>query len=85
MKITDETYEKEEREMSAIFQQVGWDEVPFEVNNTRIERIVERAQFENVSKESVDFLFRSFSCVMGSFLAASFGSIKADSKGSYRA
>jgi len=86
MKITDESYSREEREMKNIFQSVGWDEIRYEVNDGRIERIAQRAQFENVSKESVDFLFRSITTVMSGFLAASFGSIKSDqSNGSYRA
>lgn len=85
MKITDETYMAEEREMRKMFKQVGWDDLSSDVNHDRIQRITERANFEGVSKESVSFIFKSFSTVLPSFLAAAFGSVDTADKNNYRA
>ena len=84
MNITDETYMKEEREMREMFKQVGWDDISSSVNFDRIDRITERAHFENVTKESVSFMFKSVSSVLPSFLAAAFGSVDDSEKTNYR-
>ena len=83
MKLTEETYIHEERAVSRIFQEVGWTQA-LPVDEDRIDRIAERATFQNIAKESTSFIFKSFSRVITAFMAAAFGATGLRGKGEYR-
>ncbi len=82
--ITEEAYRNEEQKFNNLLQQAGWSELP-PVDNARIDRIVERAHFENIAKESTSFIFSSFSTVITSFMATAFGSVPKNDHPDYRA
>jgi len=72
--ITDQTFQQEEAEIKVIFEEAGWLKRPVP-NELRIHRIEERVLHEQISKESIDFIFTSFGSVLGSFTSAFFGHI----------
>ena len=64
--ITDQTFQEAEESLQQIFTEAGWTEIPLPDEN-RIERIVERALHEQISKDTIDFVFFGFGAVLSSF------------------
>lgn len=49
--INDQTYQVEEAKINDLFKQAGW-KVELQANYERIERIADRAMFENITKDT---------------------------------
>jgi len=81
--INDENYAQHEQQMQELFYKAGWvvHDVP---NYERIDRITDRAIFENVVKETTSFVFISFSEAITGFCAVFFGSVAGDESIDYK-
>ena len=64
--INDKTYHNEESELQQLFAEAGWYEKPL-LNKNRIDSALDRAISEQVSTESISFVFNGFSSVISSF------------------
>ena len=82
--LNDQTYQIEEAKISALFKEAGWD-VELQVNNERIERIADRAMFENFAKDTTTFVFMSFGTAIRGLVGASFGCVAGGAEINYRA
>ena len=82
--INDQTYQVEEAKIQDLFKQAGW-KVDLQINHERIERIADRAMFENIAKDTTTFVFMSFGSVLNGLIGASFGCVIGDSKINYKA
>lgn len=82
--INDQTYQIEEAKIKDLFQKAGWS-VDLQVNNERIERIADRAMFENISKDTTTFVFMSFGTAISGLVSASFGCVIGGEEINYRA
>lgn len=82
--INDQTYQIEEAKIKDLFQKAGWS-VDLQVNNERIERIADRAMFENISKDTTTFIFMSFGTAISGLVGASFGCVIGGEEINYRA
>ena len=66
--ISDEDFEHDEKEIGELFARET--PPPGPADERRIDRIVERALFENVVKDTTSFLFTSFSSALGGLTGA---------------
>ena len=82
--INDQTYQVEEAKINDLFKQAGWD-VELQANYERIERIADRAMFENITKDTTTFVFMSFGTAVHGLIGASFGCVIGGEKINYRA
>ena len=82
--ITDETYAQHEQEMQQLFQNAGWVAHQVPPNYERIDKITDRAIFENVVKQTTSFVFLSFNEAITGFAAAFFGSVSGDDSIDYK-
>ena len=64
--INDQTYGTEESELQQIFAEAGWYEKPLP-NYERVDNAIERAIHEQISKESITFVFSGFGSVLSNF------------------
>ena len=72
--ITDKTYQIEQAKIEQLFQEAGW-KVELVPNYERIERVAERAMFENVMRDTTTFIFMSFGTVIHGMVGAAFGCV----------
>ena len=70
--INDQTFQREEAEFQQLFVEAGWADLP-PADESRIEKIVERALHEKISVESIDFVFTGFGAVITNFAATFLG------------
>jgi len=82
--ITDQTYQAEEAKISDLFQQAGWNVVK-QVNYERIERIADKAMFQNIMKDTTTFAFMSFGVTINTLVGAAFGCVIGGEDIDYRA
>ena len=82
--INDQTYQIEEAKINDLFQKAGW-HVELQVNNERIERIADRAMFENITKDTTTFVFMSFGTAIHGLVGASFGCVIGGAEINYKA
>lgn len=78
MNLTDEDLDLKEKELTGLLdelqtEQPEEEEVVVEKSPERIDRIVDRAQFEGVMKDSASFLFESFGTTLTGLVRAFFG------------
>ncbi len=82
--ITDQTYQIEEAKIGSLFQEAGWETVE-QVNFERIDRIADKAMFQNIMKDTTTFAFMSFGTAIHGLVGAAFGCIIGDGQTDYRA
>ncbi len=82
--INDQTYQIEEAKINDLFVKAGWF-VELQSSSERIERIADRAMFENIGKETTSFIFVSFGSAIHGLVGASFGSIIVRENTNYKA
>ncbi len=82
--INDQTYQVEEAKIKDLFKQAGW-EVELQTNHERIERIADRAMFENITKDTTTFVIMSFGIAIHGLVGASFGCVISGSEINYKA
>jgi len=75
--INESTYIKAEAEAQKIFHEAGW-VVTKITNYDRVERIVDRAVFQNVVKDTTSFLFKGFGAAITGLSSAALGSVGMD-------
>ena len=73
--ISDENYDREEMEIRKIFEGTGPAREPEAQSEKRINRIVERAHFESVLKDTTSFVFTSFGSGLAELTGALFGAM----------
>ncbi len=73
--ISDEDYQNREEEIGQLFAQEPRPDPADDVR--RINRIVERALFENVVKDTTSFIFSSFGSALGGLTGAVIGAMPA--------
>ncbi len=82
--INDQTYQVEEAKINDLFQKAGW-HVERQINYERIERIADRAMFENITKDTTTFVFMSFGTAIHGLVGATFGCVIGDKDINYKA
>lgn len=82
--ITDQTYQAEEAKISELFKQAGWSVIK-QVNYQRIDRIADKAMFQNIMKDTTTFAFLSFGSAINGLVGAAFGCIVGIDDSDYRA
>ena len=82
--ITEQTFQQEEAKIRTLFQQAGW-AVEQQPDYERIERIADRAMFENVMKDTTSFVFMSFGSAIHGLVGAAFGCVIVEDNINYRA
>ncbi|MEM7387960.1 MAG: hypothetical protein AAF514_23745 [Verrucomicrobiota bacterium] len=78
MNLTDKDLDLKEKELTGLLEELQTEqreeeEVVLEKSPERIDRIVNRAQFEGVMKDSASFLFESFGVTLTGLVRAFFG------------
>lgn len=84
MNFEESSYQEIAKEMSSVFQQAGWNVELYEPNYARIERVANRAMFENVMKDTTTFVFVSFGTAVHSLVGAVFGAVSGDNTIDYK-
>lgn len=73
--ITDQTFLKEEAEVQQLFAEAGWFK-EITPNEERIQLIEDRVLHERITKESTDFIFKSFGAVLSNFSNVFLGDVQ---------
>lgn len=82
--ITEQNYIEEEAKISQLFHRAGW-KTEAVVNYERIERIADRAMFENIMKDTTTFAFMSFGAAIHGLVGAVFGCVIGGDEIDYKA
>jgi len=82
--INEQNYIEEEAKIGQLFQRAGW-KIEAVTSFERIERIADRAMFENIMKDTTTFAFMSFGTAIHGLMGAAFGCVIGGENTDYRA